>query len=812
MGSVSSVDVANESGATSWSRMTLFGWRKTAKMVTIAMLVGTVACATLAAVFYTANLAWVLVPFAVMTANGTVIGVLVILFLNSSMRSVDRALDDFRSPRVGDGVSQSPAASMTAQMSDRSLKQNEEQSSLEVESSTMLQLSDEHGGPADADAYRLGATAAPAVTGRSARYLHELTLRNIPPKEFGLWFEQSCLQHAHGSLTQGHGNTLNLPHLVLSQKKQRYLLVVNGEAFNLGSGPILHYVRHNFGKLSFSLSVQPHFLQGVRVHEAVLPDPNMSNPGFNSHPEFHGGLLYHVTYEKLLDRSIVMETMLGLHMHDNEKLFKFSGDLLAGYVATQRQLLWKFARENGINGSGFLWRDTIIEQFLLHPEGMKFAHDIMEYKDAFHAAGSSEHPVSISGLDAAFIGEAREVVTKITQQNSEVKKRIAESEGTSTETLRMLYGFTSPYMQFLNYTLNRSPSSFQAGNKNLTARFLLSSDFREALVSQTIQWALSAIDEHITKWDVDSNKMLLFKAATQNCASNSSSLPIVCVAVPGLVESVLCAVQAFKEGGDAIAESIPPHYPKKMVLIPGFKAHGLSDEEAIEFLKPHKIFACELAAKDVPTHIHPLILAQAISLATEKVRSDTTMEDHLLQALDLHMEEHEIYGRYPSLDECVKRVNRLLGGLVDNAVRDQKRSATYVEELVACGVANTIGELTKNKICSAVWLGKVAELASERIGKLLAEKGDMMHERLNDIILCNNIHKRHFIPACVININTSPALKRFSKIFESGDVKKYRRRTDHSHSESNSPASAISDISHINPLSKVSRHGVAKNH
>ncbi|MGN7678525.1 MAG: hypothetical protein ACTJLL_02065 [Anaplasma sp.] len=839
MKSSSSIGVANNSEAMSWSRITMLRWRKTVIMATVAMFVGVVACATLTAVFYTATLAWVLVSFAVIAASCTVIGVLVGLFLKSGISSVDPALDDFRHPRISDGVSRSPVASITEQVSDRSLEQSEEQSSYEAESDTVSQSSDDtegrsrtptipkhsaiqsqhvsspdridaRDGPADADVYRRNAIAVPAVTGRSARYFHKLTLCSIPPEEFSLWFEQSRLSHVHGSLTQGNGRTLNLPHLVLSQKKQKYLLIVNGEAFSLGSGPILRDIRHNFGKLPFSLSIQPHFLQGVQVHEAVLPDPNRGHSGFNSHPEFHGGLLYNVTYEKLLDRSIVMETMLGLHMHDNEKLFKFSGDLLAGYVATQRQLLLEFAKENGIDGWGFLSRDSI-EKFLLHPKGAKFAYDIMEYKDAFRAVSSGEHAVPVSGRDAAFIREAQEIVIKITQQNPEIKAVIAESKGTSTETLRMLYGFTSPYVQFLNYKLNHSPSSFRVGSKDLTARFLVDSDFREALVSQTIQWALSATSEHVTRWDADSNKMLLFKAATQNCASNDSSLPIVCMAVPGLLESVLCVVQALKGGEDVIAKSVLPHYSEKMGLIPGFIVHGLRGKKASEFFRAHEIFARELAAKDVPTHTHALIMAQAISAATEKVGSNATMEDHLLQTLDLHTKEHEIYNRYPSPDECVKRLNRLLGGLVDNAVRDRKRAATHVEELVACGVANTIKGLIKNKRCSATELGKVAELASERIGKLLAEKGDMMHEQLSDTVLCNDIHKRHFIPACVININTSPALKRFSKIFEFGDVKKHRRRANRSHSENNHPASSTSDISQ-GSLFQVSRHAAEKSH
>ncbi|MGN7678599.1 MAG: hypothetical protein ACTJLL_02455, partial [Anaplasma sp.] len=147
----------------------------------------------------------------------------------------------------------------------------------------------------------------------SARYYNELELKPIPEKGMNLLFTQDYLK-ALKRQTDGPGGSLNLPYFIRSHKTQQNYLFVDTDVFFLKCHPILPESQRDPDELPpFFLGVHSQFLQGVRVHEAVLPITTPEN--FDLPVEFFKGLRYNVTYEKLLDRSIVMETMLGLHMH-----------------------------------------------------------------------------------------------------------------------------------------------------------------------------------------------------------------------------------------------------------------------------------------------------------------------------------------------------------------------------------------------------------------------------------------------------------------------------------------------------------------
>ncbi|MGN7678521.1 MAG: hypothetical protein ACTJLL_02045 [Anaplasma sp.] len=318
----------------------------------------------------------------------------------------------------------------------------------------------------------------PETLQSSVQYLHELVLNPILAEEIDEWFTRDEQWVVCGNFTRGYGGTLNLPHFVWSDMKRKHCLVVNGEVFSVDQGPLEFQVngasKANSKESPSSLSIQSHFLQGVRVAT--------SKPGSyvisRNNREFPSGILYNVIYDKLLDSSIVMETMLGLRLHDNTKLLKFSGDLLSGYLATHRHLLQEFSRKISADVANLPLRDTI-EQFLQSPAGLKCAHDFIEYSDAFKAVIASDRRVLISDEDLAFVETVQMVLTDMILHNPEIIEKFETSKGTSVETLRMLYGLTSPHAQFLNCDLMNygDSSEHQAIQEKLTAHFLIDSDF-----------------------------------------------------------------------------------------------------------------------------------------------------------------------------------------------------------------------------------------------------------------------------------------------------------------------------------------------
>ncbi|MGN7661156.1 MAG: hypothetical protein ACTJLK_00825 [Anaplasma sp.] len=372
----------------------------------------------------------------------------------------------------------------------------------------------------------------------------------------------------------------------------------------------------------------------------------------------------------------------------------------------------------------------------------------MEYKDDFYAASSRKHLMPISRRDAAFIKDVQEIVIKIIQQNPGVKERIAESEGTSTETLRMLYGLTSPYVQFLNHYLGDRHNlvGSEDNGMEITSHFLVDADFRKALVGQAIKWALAATNEHAPKFDVDSTTLLLSKADTQNCASNRNQLPIACTAVFGLMESVLFLVQAIKRGESDINELIPRNYLRPMSRVEGLNARVVPQLEVLWVLGQHKV-ATEISNEhNIPSCVRDLAMVEAMRYAilereiygSERGTPSATslgpyMDNKIITALTEHNLEsrNNRNGAHLDLNECVKQASEKLHFLKDRARKDHKHPYFYIHELTMYGVVNTVRELTHDRECSVAELEKIAKSEYEHVGELLAEQEDKaVHKRL----------------------------------------------------------------------------------
>ncbi|MGN7678523.1 MAG: hypothetical protein ACTJLL_02055 [Anaplasma sp.] len=606
----------------------------------------------------------------------------------------------------------------------------------------------------------------PAVTGDGVQCFQKLSLTPVAAAELEKKSEQD--KRTIGSMCDKfqpqQGRLQSMPCLSLSARRDVVFLQAGGEIFEVKMIAEPLDIPHNFKGKPSSLSIQPRFLQGVRV--AVSECKFYAH---NSCRDFPYGIEYEVIYDKLLDRSIVMETMLGLRLNNDARLLKFSGDLLSGYVAIYHGLLWEFLGEKTTHTRADM------EQFLRSPEcGLKFAYDLVQYWDAFEDIVTKNREVLISDANLQLIRRAREVVQDMVQRDPDFKAVIeAEGGGTSTETLRMLYMLKSPYEQFLNIASSNSTDSMSLRHPdlgNLTAHFLINPNLRKTLVAQTLKWALAAVDKYGQELaDENATQLLVSKALAQNGEVVADFLPIVCTTIPGLIETVLCAVKAFKGIGNVATEEIFSHFLRYASLIPGFTDHGLSEEEVGNLLRKHFLFYQKFDDGSVSYCIRAMALTRAITSAKSKSILGKEMEDYLIEALDTQARENNRF-EYHS---CVREMHTLFLRLEDYARLDGKKDDAYIQELVAYDVAFTLRQLMKGrKERSPIdkCRGIATKMLPPLVGVLLEKSGDLLHRRLGDSMFYTKIGGRHYIPACAVDVDVGPKLKHLASFIKPDNV------------------------------------------
>ncbi|MGN7661152.1 MAG: hypothetical protein ACTJLK_00805 [Anaplasma sp.] len=601
----------------------------------------------------------------------------------------------------------------------------------------------------------------PAVTGDGMQCFRKLIL--TPATETAL--KQELTQDRPGGIRDKfqpqQGRIKSTPHFFRSDRGKTHLLQVGGQVFEISTVLERSDIPHDFKLYPSSLSIQPHFLQGAKV-EVSSDGRCLLSPIDGGFPYSVG---YEVLYDKLLDRSIVMETMLGLRLNDDARLLKFSGDLLSGYVATYRVLLSEFATQRSHIG-----RLTLVDiaQFLQGPGGLKLAHDLVQYSDEFKDIETKNRGVPASDRDLEFIRTVRMVAEDMVQRDPDIKAIVEAEEGTSNETLRMLYMVTSPYMQFLRIKSgHRSGDSLDRKRSdagNLTAHFLANSSLKRVLVSQTVKWALAAVDKYAQELtDENTTQLLVSKVLAQN-GEIADSLPMVCTTVPGLVETVLCVVKAFKGIGNVTTEKTFARCLRQASLIPGFTAHGLSAEEARALACKNELFV----RKSTESNDYVCAMAATTAITNAKTRSlsGIRMEDYLVDTLNSCTQEYERNHANVNYHSYVKKMHESFSYLEAYARRDGKEDYAYIQELVAHSVANTLTRLTRGEACSIGQLERIAESAPDRVGELLAKNGEAIHRRLDNAMFYTNIGHPHLISACVSDVDIGPKLKHLARFIK----------------------------------------------
>ncbi|MGN7678518.1 MAG: hypothetical protein ACTJLL_02030 [Anaplasma sp.] len=595
---------------------------------------------------------------------------------------------------------------------------------------------------------------------------NDLTLKLIPVQEASERFTLKGLEFLHGKFTQERRGMMGLPRFVWFDMQQKHCLIADKGLFSVQSDALhqqLHATPERNGP-ELLPKVQPSFLQVERINRT----PGQESYEISEyHKKFPSGWQHNITHDKLLDRSVVVETMLGLHLQD-ERLLGFARDLLSGYISTHRTLLAQYAsKQMGLDFFTTPHVIEIIELFFTRSCGaLGFARDLIKYSEAFNAVIAENKKFSLLQEEYIFLISCKLIVEKVTQQDSALKMKFEQCTTTSDdEIFCMLYGLTSPYVHFLNHKLDCPDFLHSSNGPNLLAYFLVDADFREALVAQTMKWAWSAINQYVTTYNTDTYDMLLSKASTQNYDHNCSFLPVVCKAIPGLVETIVYILLALKYGEKLakIERDNPDFRHMRYILnFDGYKftipRGGLSAENMDLLLK--------VLNSSVPRSVRILLLARATAMIAE-LSAGTASFDHCISEIVNEYLEYEGRGFHLSPKECTEQLFQVLERLLRQSRDGDHAWSAFeddIQEWIMYAIALTVRELVSDSP-SFVQFEEIALSAGRRVGVLLAMNGSQIYERVQNSVLCNDISEQHLIPAHIMDdINVSSKSQRLSGI------------------------------------------------
>ncbi|MGN7661764.1 MAG: hypothetical protein ACTJLK_04025 [Anaplasma sp.] len=539
------------------------------------------------------------------------------------------------------------------------------------------------------------------------RYKLVLTVADLQSLEGR--FDRNTYGHLF-DLAEGRPTPPIAPYLVQytdesAEPHQGYCLVMKNmvfyAAFEVSRG---HGEQHDDNRPLW-ITLKPAFPDGMTpvFHSERLPSVEHSPDGIRRFPD---SIRYPAIYGNP-GQSFFMNAMFGLrtHIHDDGRFIEFSSNMLSSYIAYQRKLLEECAKNSQGDPT---WASDPVAKFICSIDGRGFLGDIMEYKNEFHNIAVGNSTVYTSVEDRQFLISAINAVEERLREAPET--RILDT--TPSFVLASLYGMTSPYYSIVHYNLNPGDEDFLVAQRQILCHFIANDDFRAALVCQTMLWVLS-VTPSVHEWDEEFINTILSRARNPG-PEEVHALPAECSALPDLLRSVLCVLQAFGGWGATLSRTFGDHFIRPMYLIPGFQDCGVPVEDASHverFIKSHQTLRD--ATGNAP-HAHYLVVGSTFKFARE------LNDNAISQRLDEYFESYRwSHHKHPEFSERTRSAFQII-----NAIGEED----MMRELIAYGVADTIRASLANRKCSVDELKNIAASANDRVGALLAKNMDAEHE------------------------------------------------------------------------------------
>ncbi|MGN7678517.1 MAG: hypothetical protein ACTJLL_02025 [Anaplasma sp.] len=535
---------------------------------------------------------------------------------------------------------------------------------------------------------------------------YKLVLVAADPQSLEGRFDRETYRHLF-DLVEGRPTAPRAPYLVRftdesAEPHQGYCLVMKNMVFYASFEVSRSQEEQHNDNRSLWITLKPQFPDGMKpvFHSECLPSVEHSPDGTHGFPD---SIRYPTVYVNP-GRSFFMNAMFGLrtHIHDDGRFIEFSRNMLASYIAYQRGLLEECVK----NSQGDpMWVSDPVAKFVCSIEGRGFVGDLLEHRSEFYNIAVGSSIVYASEEDRQFLARAISAVEERLREVPETQT----CDATPSFILAPLYGMTSPYYSVVHYNLNPEHEDFFLAQQQVLRHFIADDDFRAALVCQTMLWVLSVMPR-VHEWDEEFINTILSRARNPE-PDEVHALPTECSALPDLLRSVLCVMQAFGGGGATLSRTFGDHFTRPMHLIPGFQDCEVPVEDAGYAERFVKLNQNLRDATGNAPHVHYLIVGLALSFARE------LNDDVISQGLHSYFESYEYrHNKHPEFSERVRSAFQIIDAVGDGDV---------MRELIAYGVADTIRASLLGKKCSVDELKNIAASANNRVGALLAKDVDM---------------------------------------------------------------------------------------
>ncbi|MGN7678516.1 MAG: hypothetical protein ACTJLL_02020 [Anaplasma sp.] len=537
--------------------------------------------------------------------------------------------------------------------------------------------------------------------------------------------------------------------------------IILGDSFIVSNGAVFRWTstlskcgsQAESGQLWFA--VKPHFDEGMRLlsSEEALQNPNLPEEkivlcpdGGSCHAEtkFFQRLFYPVRDEIALDRALVVKIMFDPAESQDEVSKKFAGDLLSSYITLQRGLLDKMGggKWNSQNAAAGM---KMLKKFLYVTEaGKQFANDILQHKDVI-LESRNEAFDSLSSESKGFLMLSANIVNGMERDVCDGIEAFASNRTNSRDTrILELYALMTPDARHLDYSLGFKAKMTDDKKASLLGYFLWDHNFRQVVIAMAAKWIYSVIPDDIDARDVGSLNDILDRV--RNIRASDRELPVVCTAIPGLLESIFCLVQAFKVGPDALRSTFDDYYIDQMCLISDFRELGVTTTGTARVLRSFQ--DCGLANKtqDSDQYAHYFAVAEALVEARNTGRQK---EDFLPQKMSgLSVNFSKLLENYGNVLEYFRGHREFFARMKTDDAR----------KLVAYVVANTMRAETRNVKCSDI-LNQIAESSNRIAGDFIVQrKSTYGAPSLRDVVHQNN-NRVKLVPALRTDVYISPQLR-----------------------------------------------------
>ncbi|MGN7661763.1 MAG: hypothetical protein ACTJLK_04020 [Anaplasma sp.] len=520
---------------------------------------------------------------------------------------------------------------------------------------------------------------------------------------------------------KGHAPDLDFLHFLKHPTVQGDSFIIsNGAVFRWTSTPSKCGSQAASGPLWFA--VKPHFHEGMRLlsSEEALQNPELPEEKIVLCPDggscrtgtrFFQRLFYPVKDEANLDRISVMKMMFDPATSQDKVSEAFARDLLSSYISFQRGLLNKM--------SGGKWDSEpentaanmkMLKRFLYDTEaGRQFACDILKHEDAILGAVGGAFD-NISSDSKGFLMLSANIVKEMTRDVRWGIKASVSRKTNAREDINILelYALMTPYVRHLDYSLGFKVKVTDDKKASLLSYFLWDHDFRQAVIALAMRWVCSVIPDDIDVRDGASLNDTL--EMVKNVRAIDQELPVVCTAIPGLLESVFCIVQAFKAGPDALHSTFEDYYIDQMCLVPEFQELGVATRSTAHVLRSFRECGLVNKTQALDQYVHYRAVAEAL---VESGNTGRLKEDFLPQKIsELFGNPSKLSANYDNAPEYFQGHREFFASMKTD---DTKKLVAYV-------VATTMRRADIYSIESSDTLGLIAKLTGRVAGNFLVKR------------------------------------------------------------------------------------------